>query len=291
MEEKTEITQQSKTKKILKNVLLGVECAIIVLCVVFSVFVIVNNKNSVENGKTAKFFTVQSNSMKPVFEEGDLVLTKRKNAPGEAYDIGQIVVFRDQLTQDGATINYLNTHRIIGYVYVDADGVKRQIYEKDGIYSAEDFYNKFKNENYAIAEYITKGDNNLTEDAVRRSEDDILAVYNGRIKNLGGVIDKIKEPSLFFGLFVIPLILLFIYNVYGIVRIIIKTKVDKAKEETKLDEEEIKKRAIEEYLKAQNVSENSDPDKTQATPENTVEPADTGSDNTAKNGTETDAEN
>ena len=64
------------------------------------------------------------------------------------------------------------------------------------------------------------------------------------------------RSSLGFGLvIVLPMALFFLYELYALAKIIMETKIKKATESSAVvDEEEIKRRAIEEYLAQQNAS-------------------------------------
>ena len=92
---------------------------------------------------------------------------------------------------------------------------------------------------------------------------DVLAVWEGgKIGFVGTVVKFLQDPLAFGLIILLPLVLLFAYNVFLIVKMIIADKTAKAKEEalklveaSKLDEEEIKRRAIEEFLAAQKKSE------------------------------------
>lgn len=86
---------------------------------------------------------------------------------------------------------------------------------------------------------------------------EIKAVWKGgNIKVVGNVIFWLRDQPWHFAVFiVVPLLLLFGYNIYIIIRMVIADKQQKAKEEVmkelqnnQLSEEEIKKKAIEEYL-------------------------------------------
>ena len=80
---------------------------------------------------------------------------------------------------------------------------------------------------------------------------------------IGNILYWLREPSWHFVVVIIvPLLLLFGYNVYLIIRMIIEDKQKKAREEAKqevlADQEEIKRKAIEEYLASLKEKENSE---------------------------------
>ena len=61
--------------------------------------------------------------------------------------------------------------------------------------------------------------------------------------------------------FPLPLILFFLYELYNFITILVSERSKKATAAAALDEEEIKKRAIEEYLAAQAAKEKGDSEK------------------------------
>lgn len=104
------------------------------------------------------------------------------------------------------------------------------------------------------------------DDSNYREYEDILAVWTGRkIEGVGKVMKWLQKP-LHFGLCILlPLVLLFIYNIFLVVKMIIADKSEKAKkaalEELKkndIDEEEIKRKAVEEYLASLKKNENNE---------------------------------
>lgn len=279
---------QSNKKKKLNNILLVVECIVIVFCIIFSIIVISQPGEVGENRKKATFLPVQTDSMAPTIPVGALVITQ--DASEDTYDLGTIVTF----TRHSTYGNYLDTHRIVGYKYfVKSENTFKIEYYKKGVMETEaDFLEKYASEGYTIYSYVTRGDKYTDtygdwddfsktkpevigtkfgdgEDAdiinsVEMFNDpdqfhsNIVCIYKTHVNGIGAVLTWFMQPTHFFIVVLIPLILLFLYNAYGVVKIIIQLKVKKAKEETKLDEEEIKRRAIEEYLKSQNTAESAE---------------------------------
>ena len=89
----------------------------------------------------------------------------------------------------------------------------------------------------------------------------------------------------------LPLILLLVYNIYLVIRMVVEAKIKKQQRQTELaieearnaavlDEEEIKRRAIEEYLASKNAASPAEEDK-EAADASTSPDAD-GSDDAAK---------
>ena len=221
-----------KQKKTLDIVVMCVEVAVVILAIVLSAIIIANPiSNTAEVAKTnTKLLPVLSDSMagdnKDSFKAGDLVIAK---TPKDVFslEVGQIITFRYNV--NGYEV--LNTHRIIEVV-------------KDSSGKAQT--------------YITHGDHNPEGANEEVNPYRVLAVYKTHLKGVGKAITWLQTPTNFLLVIVLPLALLFIYNVIMFVRMIMQWKVEKAKKEaeavaqdTAIDEAEIKRKAIEEYVREQ----------------------------------------
>lgn len=197
--------------------------------------------------------TVSSDSMSGTFEEGDIILAKKlNNDEKQTLKKGDVITFRTNEIIEGKYV--LNTHRIIEVVL-----------REDGVL------------NY----YVTHGDavpagNNETVYAA-----DVMAIWNGgKANGLGRVLIFLQSPTGFLVCIVIPMALFFIYEIYVFVRTLVTIKRGDKKVISAEDEELIKQRAIEEYLKQQaaaqataNQPESSDsqPAEDETTPDTTDE--------------------
>ena len=226
-----------KQKRIIDVVVMSVEVVVVILAIILSAIIIANPISStaeVSKGKT-KLLPVLTDSMtgnqKDSFDAGDLVIAE---TPKDKYalEVGQIITFSYRRSSDGVLI--LNTHRIVKKD-VDANG--------------------------KAVTYYTKGDKAVNEEYTEEvNANDVLAVYKTHLKGVGKAITWLQTPTNFLLVIVLPLALLFLYNVFMFVRMIMQWKVEKAKKEASatagaIDEEEIKKKAIEEYLAAQKQEE------------------------------------
>ena len=98
--------------------------------------------------------------------------------------------------------------------------------------------------------------NNKLIDGNGYEHKDILAVVSDtRISWLGSMLRFLQDPVAFALIILLPLVLLFAYNIFLIVKMIIADRTEKARAAAlaeagaiQLDEEEIKRKAIEEYL-------------------------------------------
>ena len=275
-EEKEELT---KTQRIVNLVVTIVQIILVVICVVISIFVIANPGGYAEDPADCNtdMMLVMTDSMEPTVMTNDIIFGKE--VPEGVLPLGTVVTFAVK-TYDGY---YLDTHRIVAYVcsYVEEgqDVIHKLYYIKGEIEDASDIPTGHKFECY-----VTRGDkytlqygatlddyrifkvdeNGNKTDEVDTSKDDsrwlsqndVLAVWNGdKIGGVGVVLKFLQDPLAFALIILLPLVLLFGYNVYLIVRMIIEEKTRKAREQALaeataavIDEEEIKRKAIEEYL-------------------------------------------
>lgn len=218
-------------KKALNIVVTCVQIAIVLITITISIIVLVNPSSGtgeVAEGKV-KLLPVLTNSMKGTnkdsFSKHDLVIAQKPKDP-KALEVGQIITFRETI---GGTVQ-LNTHRIISKTQVGDEVI-----------------------------YTTKGDNNILADGGVVGDKDVLAVYKYHLKGVGGAIAWLQKPTNFLLVIILPLAVLFIYNVVLFVRILMQAKLAKLEEEKAallaIDEEEVKRKAIEEYLAKQAQSE------------------------------------
>lgn len=207
---------------------------IIWLFVAFSVLitVLVFSAQKSEDGVPSVFgkslVTISTDSMKPVYKSGDLVfMEKLTEEEKHNLKVGDIITFHAPIDINGdGIIGDINTHRI--------DSI-------EGI------------------TYVTKGDNNLIADnegdnkyTVHPSDVIGICKENGKIGGLGNVISFLRSSLGFFLCIVLPLILFFLYELYNFVSIVVTERAKRTAETAPaVDEEEIKRRAVEEYIAKQ----------------------------------------
>ena len=126
--------------------------------------------------------TVQSDSMSPTFDQGDLIVIKTCDT--SKLQVGDIVTFHTIIDNQYA----LNTHRI------------ESIDELNGMRS-----------------FTTKGDNNDVADTHIISDGDIVGQYVFKIPGMGKVMDFLSSTWGFLIVIVLPMLLFFIYQVYHLV--------------------------------------------------------------------------
>ena len=126
--------------------------------------------------------TVQSDSMAPTFNKGDLIVIKKCDT--SKLEVGDIVTFHTIIDNEYA----LNTHRIAA------------IDEVNGMRS-----------------FTTKGDNNDVADTHIISDGDIVGKYVFALPQMGKVMDFLSSSVGFLVVIVLPMLLFFIYQVYHLI--------------------------------------------------------------------------
>lgn len=277
IEKKEELT---KRQRIVNLVFTIIQIVLIVVCVTASIFIITNPGGYKENPEdcNTSIMVVMSDSMEPTIGTSDIIFGKK--VPSGNLELGTVVTFAVK-NYEGY---YLNTHRIVGYYcsYKDGEETKYEKLYLGDVSSYSDLVSKYPK--HSVLGYVTRGDkytleNNASledpriwakdsegKDYVVTSKDDpgylsiaegeVLAIWKGgKIGFVGKVVKFLQDPLYFALIILLPLVLLFGYNVFLIVKMIIADKTEKARklalEEAKanaIDEEEIKRKAIEEYL-------------------------------------------
>lgn len=235
--------QQNKVKKTVNIVLNVLVWALVAFAVIVTIVVVSANGNA-KNVPTLGgncYLSVLSDSMnadkpegvaddKPSgFKKGNLIIGRYIAENDDAIDSlreGDVITFEWDIDGDGKILRgEYNTHRIVS---ITRDAGNR------------------------ITSVTTQGDNrqvSFATETVGRSA--ILAVYTGRrIAGLGAVLTFLGT-QLGFGLCIIlPLCAFFIWQIVSFVRTVIKTKNADKKVISAEEEEEIKRKAVEEYLKS-----------------------------------------
>ena len=227
---------KAKVKKILgivANVLIWVFVVLSLLTTVL-VFAAQGSEDGVPAIFGKSLITIETKSMEDTYKVGDLVFMKKLSDEDKLnLKVGDIITFRTSVDINGdGKIGDINTHRI--HEHEEGSTI-----------------------------FVTKGDNNPNPDNVATSNtpaytvhtSDIIGICkeNGRIAGLGAVLGFLRSSLGFFLCIVLPLILFFLYELYNFIMVVVKERAKKAPAGVAptVDEEEIKRRAIEEYLRAQ----------------------------------------
>jgi len=157
--------------------------------------------------------------MMPTFAQGDLIICK------EIDDLNQLKeddVITFWTIIDGKKVK--NTHRIVKV-------------------------NEFEN----TRSFITRGDANSIDDEIPAYAGDLIGEWTDvRLKGLGKVMNFLRTKTGFFACILIPMVIFFLFELYKFIVVLIEIKRPAITEQ---DEEEIKRKAIEEYLASQKQDE------------------------------------
>ena len=207
-----------KAVKITVNILAWI---VLVFALLITLIVFSSEKNNgVSNILGYMPLTVESDSMSPTFKKGDMILCKEID---DVNDLKEDDVITFWTLIDGKRVK--NTHRIV----------------------------EVKNEDGAVS-FITRGDNNSKDDDVPAYSSDIIGKWTEvKISGFGKVLDFLKTKKGFFICIIIPLAVFFLFELYKFIATLIEVK--NGDKSAQLDEEEIKRRAIEEYLAEKQKSE------------------------------------
>ena len=176
-----------KVATVLASVILW---AVILLAALFTFTTLATRDvNNVSNLLGYTPLSVQTESMSPTFEAGDLIIIKKVN-PSTLRE-GDIITFHTIIMNQYA----LNTHRI----------------------------NEIRDDN-GYRTYVTKGDNNQASDTHIIADGDIVGRYVTRIAGFGRVMDFLSSSAGFLIVIVLPMLIFFIYQVYHLIMVSIQLK-------------------------------------------------------------------
>jgi signal peptidase len=220
-----------KAKKwlgIVGNVLLWLFVAFAVVITVL-VFAANANKDGIPSIGGKSPISVLTDSMSPTFKAGDLIICDMlTDQEKSTLEIGDIITYYVDLNKDG--VDEINSHRIV---------------------------DKYDNGGYIY--YVTQGDNtktNPTPDSDPVVYYKVICKYTGqKIPGLGSFLSFLQTSKGFLLIIVLPLLLFFIYELYRFISTLLEVKGKKAVKLSAAEEEAIKRKAIEEYLKSQGVQQ------------------------------------
>lgn len=235
---------KEKTKGILRIVGTGFEILIVIVMLFISILTITTSSNSSNKGAPSMFgysvMAVETDSMKPVFAPGDLIISKQltssqmKNLRGLEKDVNGEVIYEGDIISFWTIIDgskEINTHRIVEVIVnTDANG----------------------NDNYL---FITKGDNEAQNDSYVVPQTEVIAKYESKIGGVGNIVLFIQDGNNYVFCVILPLAALFLLNVYFVVKMIMESKLEKQKKalanEAKAALSEEEKQLLLEELKKQ----------------------------------------
>ena len=202
--------------EVLKKILNIIIDIFIILVVLVSAVIAAISLSSKANGVPMLFgyvpLSVQTDSMSPTLEVGDLIIGKQ-SGKDDNYQVGDIITYwavqKDEET--GEKTSFVNTHRIVEITTMPLDKNKTA--------------------------FITKGDHNLVEDKDIVNVEHVIATYehNGKndgikVSKLGTVLTFLRKPSGFFICVVLPMAVFFVYELVRFITNLIAYNKSKSRE-------------------------------------------------------------
>lgn len=180
--------------KILKKVFGGIVDFLMLVVIVFAIGVTLISLNSGNNNvsKIGKYIplNVKTNSMEPTIMKGDFIVAEEVDT--KDLKVGDVISF---LATEQDTV-IVKTHRII---------------------SIDDSTNDVS--------FITRGDNNEVNDSVPVFPSDVVGKWNNlRLSKVGTILDFVGSQMGFLFCIVLPLLILFVYQIYKFIVVIIEEK-------------------------------------------------------------------
>ncbi|MFA7075853.1 MAG: signal peptidase I [Candidatus Izemoplasmatales bacterium] len=210
------LKNNTTTKKVL-NIIFYIVLAVVFIYAVFGLFSKKNNNAISFLG--IESMSVQTPSMSPTFDEGDLIFIDTDFVASELLPDIDVITYRTFKIIDGEKVEYYNTHRIVSKTVI-GDRIQ----------------------------FVTRGDANEDSEEFNDPaiwDDDIYAVYTGKkLSNFGGFVDGFTtflKSSIGFLLFiVVPCLALLVYEVIKFMKIYAEYNVQKSTHDrVKMQEEAI----------------------------------------------------
>ncbi len=220
-----------KTLKVILNVIVWL-FVFFSVCITILVLSAQSNADGLPeiNGKC--LINILSDSMSPTFKSGDMIIGEIISDDKKSQlQVNDVITYYTDLNSDGKA--ELNSHRIIGVNY-DETGK-------------------------TVISYTTKGDNTQTNVAADKEPvlcQKVICKWTGaKLSGIGTVISFLQTSKGFLLCIVLPLLLFFLYELYRFIIAFINLKNNGKKQLTAAEEELIKQRAIEEYLRQKEEAE------------------------------------
>lgn len=180
--------------KVLKSILGGIVDFLMLIVIVFAIGVTLISLNSGDNeiSKIGKYIplNVKTNSMEPTIMEGDFIIAEECNINN--LKVGDVISFL--ATEEDTVI--VKTHRIVSIDNTTTD-----------------------------VSFITRGDNNPVNDNIPVFPTDVVGKWNDvRLPKVGKVLDFVSSQTGFLICIVLPLLILFVYQIYRFIVVIIEEK-------------------------------------------------------------------
>ncbi len=267
---KKEKQPESRTKKIVNIVVMAIEVLIIIACITLSIMVIIGAKSTTEElGSGLNMTVVLTESMNGSVEKSDY---SEASHPIGSFAAGDLLFIKSMSTnEDYSTLKVGDVVTYVGNVAGTSQLITHRIVkiEENEATGGYVFYTLGDAERATVSYYTPE---QQEEDNIQRSKkyysENIQGVVVAKVSKVGNVIAWFQDSTHFLWSVVVPLALLLVYNVYELIRMIMAARIKKIEQKSKEElesiklsmaqsaaqtvdgsiEEEIKRKAIEEYL-------------------------------------------
>ena len=266
---KKEKQPESRTKKIVNIVVMAIEVLIIIACITLSIMVIIGSKSTTEElGSGLNMTVVLTESMNGNVEKGDY---PDASHPIGSFAAGDLLFIQSLSTrEDYATLKVGDVVTYVGNVNGTSQLITHRIIKIDEDEAFGYVFYTLGDAERTVLEYYTP--EQQAEDDLQKSKkyisENIQGVVVAKVSKVGNVIAWFQDSNHFLWSVVVPLALLLVYNVYELIRMIMAARIKRIEQKSKEElesiklsmaqnaaqsvdssiEEEIKRKAIEEYL-------------------------------------------
>ena len=187
-EEEIEVVQEESTGKKILNTVVNVVLVLAIALAAVSTYVsyVSASGNGVPSILGIRMFSIQTESMYPTLNPGDLIFDKAVKDPATLQK-GDIITYWTVINGE----RVLNTHRI------------HEIYDGGG---------------YLI--FGTKGDNNTIADPLTVHESEVVGIYAAKVGGVGKVFDYLQTSTGFLVVVVVPVFVFFLYYLVQFFRVL-----------------------------------------------------------------------
>ena len=187
-EEEIEVVKEESTGKTILNTIVNVVLVLAIALAAVSTYVsyVSASGNGVPSILGIRMFSIQTESMYPTLNPGDLIFDKAVKDP-TTLQKGDIITYWTVINGE----RVLNTHRI------------HEIYDGGG---------------YLI--FGTKGDNNTIADPLTVHESEVVGIYATKVAGVGKVFDYLQTSTGFLVVVVVPVFVFFLYYLVQFFRVL-----------------------------------------------------------------------
>ena len=187
-EEEIEVVKEESTGKKILNTIVNVVLVLAIALAAVSTYVsyVSASGNGVPSILGIRMFSIQTESMYPTLNPGDLIFDKAVKDPATLQK-GDIITYWTVINGE----RVLNTHRI------------HEIYDGGG---------------YLI--FGTKGDNNTIADPLTVHESEVVGIYAAKVAGVGKVFDYLQTSTGFLVVVVVPVFVFFLYYLVQFFRVL-----------------------------------------------------------------------